>query len=707
MGIRTFCLVFFSAALVAAAEDSFFQPSVRSPHQGEIIYFLMPDRFNDGDPSNNTGGNSPDQSDQNGFDPSNPHFFHGGDLQGVEQKLDYLTHLGITAIWMTPVFRNRALETFGGNAPPKAGYHGYWILDFTEVDPHFGSREELGHLVESAKKDGIRTILDIVVNHTADVIQPAAGASAYQYKFSKPYLDANGTPFDDRDYIDNADFPKLDAQTSFPTPATFRNETDRSIKRPYWLNDPTLYHNRGEMATGGESTLYGELFGLDDLFTEQPRVVQGMIDIYNGWIDDFPIGGFRLDTVKHVNNEFWLKFIPAILDHAAKSGRSDFFVFGEIYDPDPAFLSEYIHRAGMPSILDFGFQRAASGFAAGTDPPGKLAEFFAKDAYYTTPTANAYGLVTFLGNHDIGRIGYFLSNDLPNANDQELLARDILAHAMMFFTRGIPALYYGDEQGFTGMGGDASAREDMFGSKVPDFARERRIGGGDGSQAAFNEQHPLFASIREMISLRRQHAALQGGVQIVRYAENHPGIFAVSRIDRDSREEILVVFNNAGEARKADIATFSSPENWQRLFASPSEGFQFGPGGDNKLSVELPPLSCLVLRNLDPIRESDHQPGTLRLEANRNSELDGRWEVKATLAPDQVASVAFAVRAKGENVYQHIGTADSPPYRVFPTRQAIPNAPALEFKAVARDLFGKESEAEFEWQRRVPKHSNQ
>jgi hypothetical protein len=80
--------------------------------------------------------------------------------------------------------------------------------------------------------------------------------------------------------------------------------------------------------------------------------------------------------------------------------------------------------------------------------------------------------------------------------------------------------------------------------------------------------------------------------------------------------------------------------------------------------------------------------------------------VKATRS-DQVASVAFAVRAKGENVYQHIGTADSPPYRVFPTRQAIPNAPALEFKAVARDLFGKESEAEFEWQRRVPKHSNQ
>jgi hypothetical protein len=123
--------------------------------------------------------------------------------------------------------------------------------------------------------------------------------------------------------------------------------------------------------------------------------------------------------------------------------------------------------------------------------------------------------------------------------------------------------------------------------------------------------------------------------------------------------------------------------------------------------VELPPLSCLVLRNLDPIRESDHQPGTLRLEANRNSELDGRWEVKATLAPDQVATVAFSVQAKGENYYEHICTAESPPYRMFPTSHAFPNAQALDFKAVARDLFGKESEAKFEWQRRVPKHSNQ
>jgi glycosidase len=639
-------LAWILVASIVSGADSFYQPSVRSPRQSEVIYFLLPDRFNDGNPANNEGNPASDEPDRSGFDPSNPHLFHGGDLGGIERKLDYLVHLGVTSIWMAPIFRNRSVQMFGEGVPPKAGYHGYWILDFTEVDPHFGSKEDLQRLIERAKMSGIGTILDIVVNHTADLIQPKGGAYAYQYKFSKRYLDASGKAFDDRDYIDKPDFPKLDADISFPAPPTFGNDADRTIKKPDWLNDPTVYHNRGEVSTGGESAQYGEISGLDDLFTEQLRVVQGMIDIYSAWIKDFAIAGFRLDTVKHVNNEFWQRFIPAIQEQATRSGRKDFFIFGEIYDPDPAFLSEFVHRADMPSVLDFGFQRAARGFANGADSPRKLAEFFARDGYYTTPAENAYGLVTFLGNHDIGRIGYFLSNDLPEAPSQELLARDILAHALLFFTRGIPAIYYGDEQGFTGKGGDAAAREDMFGSKVPDFVEEKRIGGGDGSAAAFNEDHPLFRAIREMIFVRQKNPALQRGIQLVRYAEDTPGIFAVSRIDRDHCEELLVVFNNSGETRKADIETFSPSGNWERLFASVPEGFNFASGPENQVSVELPPFSTLVLRNPRPIEESAQQLSELRLEANRNSEIDDRWEIRADLAPDQVASIAFGVRAK-------------------------------------------------------------
>jgi glycosidase len=698
--MRLLILLLVLGAAVGRGEDSFFQPSVRSPRLGEIVYFLLPDRFNDGDPSNNYGRSTSTDPKETGFDPANPHFFHGGDLKGIAAKLDYLRDLGTTSIWMSPVFRNRTVQNYGPGTSSVAGYHGYWILDFTDVDPHFGTKEDLQSLVREASSRGLGTIIDVVVNHTADVIQPKNGIHAYQYKFSKPYLDKDGKPFDDRDYINREDFPQLDPNTSFPVPPTFLSEEDRKVKVPDWLNDPTVYHNRGEASTGGESAQYGDISGLDDLFTEQPRVVRGMIEIYTNWIKDFAITGFRLDTVKHVNNEFWRSFIPAILAAAKTSGLKDFFIFGEVYDPDPASVSEFVHRASMPSVLDFGFQQAVRGFASGTDAPAKLAEFFSKDGYYTTATVNAYSLVTFLGNHDLGRIGHFLTNDVSSGSGEELLARDILAHAVLFFTRGIPAIYYGDEQGFTGEGGDAAAREDMFGSKVPEFVQEKRIGGGDGSAPAFNEDHPLFRVIREMISVRKQNLTLQRGIQIVRYADEKAGILAISRIDRERREEMLAIFNNSGETNKANIKVYSSAGNWERVFASRVKGISFGPGPDNQLAVELAPWSCLVLRNPQPIEEGTGPRVELHFEANRNGEIDERWEIKAEPTLDKVISVAFGVRVKGETNYKFLGTADSPPYRVFPTWDEVPNGPDLEFKAVARDLFGAETSADFEWHRR-------
>ncbi len=695
-----FILLLLLSASVNRGDDGFFKPSARSPRMGEVIYFVLLDRFNDGDPSNNKGQSASADPYESGFDPANPDFFHGGDLQGMTAKLDYLRDLGATSIWMNPIFRNRAVQNYGEGVPSKAGYHGYWILDFTDIDPHFGSKEDLQRLIAEAKNRGIGTILDAVVNHTADVIQPKNGIHAYQYKYSNPYRDTDGRPFDDREYINREDFPQLDANTSFPVPPTIMSEVDRKIKVPDWLNDPTVYHNRGEASTGGESAQYGDISGLDDLFTEQLRVVRGMIDVYANWIKYSDITGFRLDTVKHVNNEFWQSFIPAIQESAQKSGRKDFFIFGEVYDPDPAFLSEFAHRSSMPSVLDFGFQRAVRGFASGTDAPAKLAEFFAKDAFYTTPSSNAYSLVTFLGNHDLGRIGYFLCNDVGSASNDELLSRDILAHAVLFFTRGIPAIYYGDEQGFTGNGGDVAAREDMFGSKVPIYAQEKRIGGGEGSAPSFNEDQPLFRAIREMIMVRKQNPTLQRGIQTVRYADGKPGIFAVSRIDRERREEMLAVFNNSGDTNKANIKVYSSAGNWERVFASGAKGITFGPGPDNQLTVELSPWSSLVLRNPQPFESGTEPLGELHLEANRNSEIDERWEIKAESTSDKVISVAFGVRVKGETNYKFLGTSDSPPYRVLPTWDEVPNAPDLEFEAIARDLFGAAKTADFEWRRR-------
>lgn len=693
------CLLLASGAF---AQESFFQHSVRSPRQQEVIYSLMPDRFANGKAENDTGGITGGVT-QSGFDPAGMYSFHGGDLAGIQAQLDYLDHLGITSIWMTPIFRNRAVQSFEEGKPVRTGYHGYWILDFTDVDPHFGTKEELEELIAAANQRGIGMIFDIVVNHTADVIEPKDGASGYQYKFSRPYLDANGNPFDDRDYIDGPNFPKLVEAIGFPVAPVIRSEKDREIREPQWLNDPTAYHNRGEIQSGGESALYGDVAGLDDLFTEQPRVVQGMIDIYADWIANFAISGFRLDTAKHVNNEFWNRFVAAMQEQAAKSSRKDFFIFGEVYDPDPAFLSEFVHRASMPSVLDFGFAAAALKFATGLAAPSKLAEFFAKDGYYTTPHTNAYGLVTFLGNHDVGRSAYLLAKELPTASDDELLARDILAHALLLFTRGIPVIYYGDEQGFTGKGGDAAARQDMFGSKVSDFVEEKRLGGGNGAEPAFNEDHPLFRAIRDMISVRQQHQALQSGIQMVRYAAEQPGIFAVSRIDRDNPHEILVALNNSPELATAEIQTLSTSHQWEPLFASTKEGSRFEALRDGKLSIELPPLSVLVLQNSRPLEPASGASPQLKVTVNRTSEIDDRWQIQAEPGKDEVVSIAFGVRTKGSVDYEFLGTADSPPYQIFPTRGAIPAASELEFKAIARDLFDRESSAEVEWKRRVPK----
>ena len=269
--------------------------------------------------------------------------------------------------------------------------------------------------------------------------------------------------------------------------------------------------------------------------------------------------------------------------------------------------------------------------------------------------------------------------------------------------RGIPSIYYGDEQGFTGKGGDVAAREDMFESQVREYLAEKRIGGGETSVAAFNEGHSLFRAIREMAAVRRNNPPLQSGIQIVQYADEKPGIFAVSRIDRSNREEMLVALNNSSETRKADVKVLSAAGNWERIYASGAKGISFGPGPDNQISMELAPWSVLVLRNPHPIEPGSEQMGELHLTAARTSELEDRWEVKAEITSGVAPSVAFAVRAKGEQEYKFLGTADTPPFRVFPAREIIPNAAELEFRAIGRDLFGKEVTADFSWHRPVPR----
>jgi glycosidase len=319
----------------------------------ENFYFVMADRFENGSAANDLGG-LPAEKMTSGYDPTDRAFYHGGDLQGITRRLDYIRGLGTTSVWLTPSFKNRAVQP----ADKSAGYHGYWITDFTQIDPHLGTNEDLRTLVREAQSRGMKVYFDIITNHTADVIAPDGEArKPYISKDQEPYRTAAGEPFDDRDFAGTDAFPPLDPETSFPYKPVIPEGSVR--KFPEWLNDPTLYHNRGDTTFVGEDSLYGDFFGLDDLFTEHPRVVRGMIDIYKAWIKDFGIDGFRIDTMKHVDDEFWQQFGPEVLEYARAQGKPEFFMFGEVFDTTKAFTSHFTTRDRIQAVLDFPFQAAA------------------------------------------------------------------------------------------------------------------------------------------------------------------------------------------------------------------------------------------------------------------------------------------------------------------------------------------------------------
>ena len=457
-----------------AEDDALVADPVRQPGSAEQFYFVMTDRFANGDTSNDTGGLTGDRL-TTGLDPTDKGFYQGGDLAGLRSQLDYIEGLGTSAIWLTPSFKNRPVQGEGENA--SAGYHGYWITDFTQIDPHLGTNAELEALIADAHARGIKVYFDIITNHTADVIDYDENQFSYIDQATSPYLDAAGDVFDPAEYAGTNTFPALDPATSFPyTPVIA--DADADIKVPAWLNDPTLYHNRGDSTWAGESVTLGDFVGLDDLMTEHPTVVDGFVDVYQDWVD-LGIDGFRIDTAKHVNFEFWEKWSTEVLDYAHAAGKPDFFMFGEVYDADPAKLSPYVRKTDMNSVLDFTFQSDATSYAKGGSA-AQLQALFAGDDMYTTPDSSATALPTFLGNHDMGRIGYFVAG-------ADALQRDELAHELMYLTRGQPVVYYGDEQGFAGTGGDKDARQSLFATQTAEYANQPLVTGGQlGSQDRFD-----------------------------------------------------------------------------------------------------------------------------------------------------------------------------------------------------------------------------
>ncbi|MGW5128792.1 pullulanase-type alpha-1,6-glucosidase [Streptomyces sp. NPDC004069] len=651
----------------------------------EQFYFVLPDRFANGDTANDRGGLTGSRL-VTGYDPTDKGFYQGGDLKGLTNRLDYIKGLGTTAIWLAPIFKNRPVQGTGKDA--SAGYHGYWITDFTQVDPHFGTNKDLETLISKAHAKGMKVFFDVITNHTADVIDYAGGSHEYLSKGAFPYLTKDGRPFDDADHAaGGTKFPAVDT-SSFPrTPVV--PAAEKNLKVPSWLNDPTMYHNRGDSTYTGENSTYGDFAGLDDLWTERPEVVSGMEKIYQRWVRDFDVDGFRIDTVKHVNMEFWTQWATALDTYAAQHGRKNFFMFGEVYSSDTSDNAPYVTEGRLDATLDFPFQDAVRAYASQAGSAKRLAGVLGDDYRYTTDKANAYEQVTFLGNHDMGRIGYFLKQDNPEATDAELLAKDRFANEVMFLSRGNPVVYYGDEQGFTGSGGDKDARQTMFASQVADYLADERIG-TDRTHAsdAYDTAVPLYRQIADLAKLRKDNPALTDGVQTERYAADGAGVYAVTRTDARSGAEYVVAFNNADQARTATFATGSAKMTYRGIHGTRAA---VTSDADRRVTVTVPAGSAVVLKAAGPLDRPATKPNvTLTAPA---AGATGTVELDADVTGGQLDRVVFAAQV-GNGPWQVLGTADHAPYKVTQNLAAtVPAGTALRYKAVVVDYAGRTASA--------------
>jgi glycosidase len=608
-------LLLATCLTVALATTSFAaSPVLDESHVGlskDLIYFVFPDRYLNGDTSNDKIA---------GYDPTDTAFFHGGDLKGLtgtcstgDNGLARIKKLGFTAVWVTPLVVQQK------PTPNGAGYHGYWGVDFLNVDPHLGTKADLIAFSECAKKLGLKLILDVVTNHTGDVIK---------YNDKVAYIPADAT----------------------------------NAKNPQWLNDLSNFHNVGDMSNcwgDGSCTQLGDFYGLDDIATEKPVVYNGWADVYGQWIKEYGFVGFRVDTARHVDDSFFKHWSPQINATAATVGIDKFTTFGEVWDVNPINLMNYVRRNKIQTVLDFPFQRTSTEFASGYSDATTLENLFNYDDLYTSATSSASNLVTFLGNHDMGRAGKIIESKRINPA-AELLPRTLLGHALLYLTRGIPSVYYGDEVGMTGTGSgsDQLARQDMFSTKVNIWKTEKRIGSspiGTGNSFAITDKHPIALYLEKLAALRAANPGLANGSMQIRIAKD--SLLVISKKDDIENREYLVAFNNSTKPIKTTITTATSVGGWKNLLGTSTISFK-----NEKVTVTVPALSTLVLKANKVIDKTAVKVGKITSEMDF---LTGYYETKAAITSQDLLRVTFYCRTSADQPWTSLGTDTNAPYSVY------------------------------------------
>jgi hypothetical protein len=342
---------------------------------------------------------------------------------------------------------------------------------------------------------------------------------------------------------------------------------------------------------------------------------------------------------------------------------------------------------------------SARDFASKSLATDKLKQFFEDDDWYTDGDSNVYNLPTFLGNHDRGRIGMFVRDDNSGATETELLARDRLAHELMYFSRGDPVIYYGDEQGFTGAGGDQDARQDMFPSQSKQYNNlsdppdqpVNKYGSDDGEgkndnigsdqtpmDDNFVPDHPLYRKIGQLATLTQRHRTLRNGAQQHRVSSASAGVYAFSRISRSRKHEYVVALNNAETPASASIPTFVPDSKWEKVYGDGPQRLR--TGGDKALAVTLAPLSTVVYRAKKHIPRSKAAPEVTVAAADGRDRL----KVEATVDGDSFYEVTFLAKV-GNGAWQDIGTDDNKPYRVFHDVSDVEPGTSVQYRAVVLD----------------------
>ncbi len=534
-----------ASASEACASDGDLLLHVPSPDwRDQVVYMAFVDRFADGDPSNNDQGFGE-------YDPTLPSHFSGGDLTGLIERLDYLQDLGVTAVWVSPVFANQWWST-----PYQAtGWHGYWPTHFQEIDPHFGTAEDYRRLSHELHCRGMYLVKDIVANHVGNFF-------AYDGEY------------DPEDTAKNFRLLEPDSHQPAPTQYPF-NMVDR-LNPEHAAAD--IYHwtpGINDFASPHQEHYYS-LGHVSDINTENPRVIAAFKEIYKDWIAQYGVDGFRMDTTSLVPFPFWNAFLrddDGLYAYARELGKEHFLTFGEAtaisepyHDAGERRVAAYLERDGqlgpnsmlgyplyhgIRRVLGEGMETAALAY--------RLSAFMER---YADP----FVIPNFVDNHDTAR---FLSTAPPAALRQAL--------ALVFTIPGIPIVYQGTEQGLV------EARQAMF------------AGGYRNAEGSFDADSEYFRYLQGLTSLRHEQAVLRrGDLTILGSEPSGPGLLAYRRQHGD--DVLLALMNSADHGILVHrLATGLQPETrLEPLFAENWEG-DAATDPDGRLSLRLPARAVAVL----------------------------------------------------------------------------------------------------------------